>query len=472
MNRGLVGALCLSMTYASLAGCGGSQPPIGAPGGMPQSRTITTHVERGGAWMAPPNATGPHGHIRHVVILMQEGRTLNNLFTGWPHAFAPRTAFALNIGLVFLKSITYSQDLSMCELSPCMDLAYFGGHMNGFAMNRFCKLGCSHYTRYRKGRKPDVGLLPYSYMDHTQIAPYREIAGQYVLADNMYATEFGGDFTAHQDLIAGSTFVTGDRALRDVPSAEPWGCDAPRGTRIALWGYPYETASPCITQYPTMAELLDGAELPWKYYVAPLSGSDPSGKLWNAFDAIKKVRYSSDWTKNIVSPPSRVLSDAKKGALPAVAWVIPEVAWSDHPSQTDDKAPSWVAAVVNAIGEGPEWNSTAIVVVWSEWGGWFDARPPYFPKNLKGSGLGFRVPLLIVSPYAKENVVIHTDYQYGSILKFIEQAFDLPSLSTLGYGYVFTDTSSNSLSDSFDFLKGPRAFQPIKAKYPSSSFQR
>jgi phospholipase C len=110
--------------------------------------------------------------------------------------------------------------------------------------------------------------------------------------------------------------------------------------------------------------------------------------------------------------------------------------------------------------------------VWSEWGGWFDARPPYFPKNLKGSGLGFRVPLLIVSPYAKENVVIHTDYQYGSILKFIEQAFDLPSLSTLGYGYVFTDTSSNSLSDSFDFLKGPRAFQPIKAKYPSSSFQR
>ena len=296
------------------------------------------------------NATGPRGHIGHIVILMQEGRTLNNLFTGWPHAFAPGRAFALNIGLVFLKAITYSQDRSMCELSPCMNLAYSGGQMNGFDINRFCKLGCTHSMPYRKGRKPDVGLLPYSYMDHTQIAPYREIAGQYVLADNMYATGFDGDFSAHQDLIAGSTFVTANRALRDVPSAQPWGCDAPKGTRIALWGYPYETVSPCVTQYPTMAELLDRARLSWKYYVAPLNGSDPSGRLWNAFDAIKKVRYSSDWTKNIVSPPGRVLTDARNGTLPSVAWVIPEVAWSDHPSQTDDKGPSWVASVVNAIG--------------------------------------------------------------------------------------------------------------------------
>jgi phospholipase C len=462
-------ALSISAAVAFLAACGGSQPPIGAPGAMPQSRASATQADRGGSWMAPVNVAGPHGKIRHIVVLMQEGRTLNNLFTGWPNAFAPRTAFALNIGLVFLKSITYSEDRSMCELSPYMNIAYWHGTMEGFDINRFCKLGCSHCP---KGDKPDTGLLPYSYMDHTQIAPYREIARQYVLADNMYATEFGADFTAHQDLIAGSTFVTPNRALQDVPSAQPWGCDAPKGTRIALWGYPYETASPCITQYPTMAELLDQAKLSWKYYVAPLSGSDPSGRLWNAFDAIKKIRYGSDWTKNIVSPPSQVLTDAKKGTLPTVAWVIPELAWSDHPSQTDDKGPSWVATVVNAIGTGPEWDSTAIIIVWSEWGGWFDARPPYFPKRLKGTGLGFRVPLLIISPYTKENVVIHTDYQYGSILRFIEQAFDLPSLSTLGYGYVFTDATSNSLSDSFDFLKGPRAFQPIKAKYPSSIFQR
>ena len=459
------------MAAIILASCGGSQPPIGAPGAIPQTSTITASADGGAYRMHLASLTGPRGHIRHIVILMQEGRTLNNLFTGWPHAFAPSRAFALNIGLVFLKPITYSQDRSMCELSPCMNLAYSGGRMNGFDINRFCKLGCTHYMPYRKGRKPDVGLLPYSYMDHTQIAPYREIAGQYVLADNMYATGFDGDFSAHQDLIAGSTFVTANRALRDVPSAQPWGCDAPKGTRIALWGYPYETVAPCVTQYPTMGELLDRARLSWKYYAAPLNGSDPSGRLWNAFDAIKKVRYSSDWTKNIVSPPGRVLTDAKNGTLPSVAWVIPEVAWSDHPSQTDDKGPSWVASVVNAIGTGPEWDSTAIIVVWSEWGGWFDARPPYFPKDLKGTGLGFRVPLLIISPYAKKNVVVHTDYQYGSILRFIEQALDLPSLSTVGYGYVFTDATSNSLSDSFDFSKRPRAFQPIRAKYGSSSFQ-
>jgi phospholipase C len=463
-------ALTNCIAAAMLAGCGGSQPPIGAPGAMQQTFASAAHAERGTSWMVPLNARGPHGHIRHIVIIMQEGRTLNNLFAGWPGAYAPMSGEAVEIpGPIRLREIRFSDDRSMCELSPSMTLAYWGARMEGFDLNRFCGLGCTHYPN---GHKPVTSLFPYAYMNRDEIAPYRTLAGQYVLGDNMYSTEWGGDFTAHQYLIAGSTFISAKRALRDVPSAEPWGCDAPKGTRIALWGYPYETASPCITQYPTMAELLDRAKLSWKYYVAPLGGRDPSGQLWNAFDAIKKVRYSSDWTKNIVSPPSRVLTDAKKGALPAVAWVIPEVAWSDHPSQKSDKGPSWVAAVVNAVGEGPEWNDTAIIIVWSEWGGWFDARPPYFPNRLKGTGLGFRVPLLIVSPYARKNVVVHTDYQFGSILRFTEEALNLPPLSSLGYGYVFTDATSNSLSDSFDFLKGPREFQPIKAKYSSSIFQR
>jgi len=466
-----LGRYALSSCVATvlLAGCGGSHLPIGAPGAIPQTTALAANNLPSASQVAPNNVATPHGKIHHIVIVVQEARTLNNLFAGWPHAYAPKMGFAQNIGMVPLKSITYSEDRSMCELSPCMNLAYFGGDMNGFDANRFCKLGCTHYPN---GKRPDVGLLPYSYMDHSEIAPYREIARQYVLADNMYATEFSGDFTAHQDLIAGSTFVTADRALRDVPSSQPWGCDAPKGTRIGLWGYPYKTISPCITQYPTMAELLDRSRLPWKYYVAALNASDPSGKLWNAFDAVKKIRYSSDWTKNIVSPPSQILTDAKRGALPAVSWVIPELEWSDHPSQTDDKAPSWVASVVNAIGEGPEWQSTAIIVVWSEWGGWFDARAPYFPKRLEGTGLGFRVPLLLISPYAKQNVVIHTDYQYGSILRFIEEAFHLRGLSSLGYGFVFTDSRSNSLSDSFDFTQKPRTFQPIHAKYPLVFFEQ
>lgn len=444
----------LSWTAAAvLVGCGGSQLPSRSPGAMPQSM-----------------AEDRKQKVRHVVIVVQEGRTLNNLFTGWPSAYAPPFGMSLIPPYqVRLRAITYAQDRSMCELVGCMTLSYGRDDNDGFEQNRFCKLGCVKFPDHGK----DVGVFPYSYMDHKEIAPYRAIAQQYVLADNMYATEWGGDFTAHQDLIAGTTFVDAEHYIVDVPSAKPWGCDAPKRTTVPLQhvgGSNGGSMFPCITQYPTMMELLDNAHLTWKYYVAPLKGTDSSGRLWNALDAIKKIRYGPDWSKNIASPPGRVLTDAAKGQLSAVSWVIPRLEWSDHPSQTSDEGPSWVASIVNAIGKGPEWNSTAIVIVWSEWGGWFDARPPYFPSGLKGSGLGFRVPMLIVSPYAKKDRTSHTDYQFGSILRFVEEEFNLPSLSSLGYGHVFTDKTSNSISDAFDFARGPRVFVPIPAKYPSSTF--
>jgi len=324
------------------------------------------------------------GKIKHVVIIVQEGRTLNNLFAGWPGAYAPMFGWAQGDSEpVQLREISFADDRGMCELYPSMNLAYGGGQMNGFDVNRFCALGCSHFPN---GHKTDTGVFPYAYMSRDEIAPYRALASQYVLADNMYATEWGGDFTAHQDLIAGSTFISANRALLDVPNAQPWGCDAASGTRVPLSGYPARSTFPCVTQYPTLADLLDKAGLSWKYYVASLTSGDPSGRLWNAFDAIKKVRDGPDWRKNIVSPPTEILTDGTEGRLPSVSWVIPEVTWSDHPSQTSDKGPSWVAAVVNAVGKGPEWNDTAVIIVWSEWGGWFDARPPYFPKRLKELG--------------------------------------------------------------------------------------
>ncbi len=96
---------------------------------------------------------------------------------------------------------------------------------------------------------------------------------------------------------------------------------------------------------------------------------------------------------------------------------------SDHPDE-GDKGPSWVASVVNAIGESSYWNTTAIVVIWDDWGGWYDNAPP---PQLDFRGLGIRVPCLIISPYAKQGVVSHTQYEYASILKFIEQAFNLPA---------------------------------------------
>jgi phospholipase C len=120
---------------------------------------------------------------------------------------------------------------------------------------------------------------------------------------------------------------------------------------------------------------------------------------------------------------------------------------------------------VNAVGEGPDWDSTAIVVLWDDWGGWYDNVPP---PQLDFKGLGIRVPCIIISPYAKTNYVSHTRYEFSSILKFTEQAFSLPVLGAPADGY--TDTRANSLVDSFNFTQKPRAFVKIPAKYPISYF--
>ena len=108
----------------------------------------------------------------------------------------------------------------------------------------------------------------------------------------------------------------------------------------------------------------------------------------------------------------------------------------------------------------PLWNSTAIIVVWDDWGGWYDhvAAP-----QLDYDGLGFRVPMLVISPYAKTGYVAHTQYEFGSILKFVEDTFNLGRLGT-------TDTRATSIDDAFDFTQSPRTFVPIQSKYSKTYF--
>jgi len=158
-----------------------------------------------------------------------------------------------------------------------------------------------------------------------------------------------------------------------------------------------------------------------------------------------------------------VYADISNGSLPAVSWVIPDFVNSDHSDATTDTGPSWVASVVNAIGQSQYWKNTVIVIVWDDWGGFYDnvAPPQYGPGSL-----GFRVPMLLVSPYAKKGYVAHKVYEFGSILKFVERTFGLQSLGT-------TDVRArNFASDVLDFSKPPRKFVPIAAKYSKAFFER
>jgi phospholipase C len=314
-----------------------------------------------------------------------------------------------------------------------------------------------------------TGTYPYQYVDPAQLQPLWAIARQYVLADHMFQTQASGSFTAHQDLIRGNTALNDTQSVIDNPSAFPWGCDAPPGTVTSLLTssrqyLPNQGPRPCF-YWHTMRDLLDAKRLSWKYY-APSVGE--GAVFWNAFDAIHAVRRGPEWATNISTPEKRVFADISSGALPAVSWIVPDSYNSDHLGENkSDTGPSWVAAIVNAVGGSAYWNSTAIVVVWDDWGGLYDGvRPP----QLAYDGLGFRVPCLIVSPYAriaagaKAGYISHTQYEFGSILRFVEDTWTLGSLGT-------SDARATSIADAFDFTQAPRAFVPIAAKYSRSYFE-
>jgi phospholipase C len=299
------------------------------------------------------------------------------------------------------------------------------------------------------------------------------MAKRYVLADRMFSTQFDASFVAHLDLIAGTSSVSPTTSETGLPTAMPWGCGAPVGTTTSLLHRGRELSPngpfPCFTQFATLADTLDAAGRSWKYY-APALGQ--SGSIWSIFQSIKRIYLGPEWQKNVISPQTRVLQDAAAGNLASVSWVVPDSQDSDHAGVTTDRGPSWVASVVNAVGEGPDWNSTAIVILWDDWGGWYDHVPP---PQLDFRGLGIRVPCIIVSPYARSGSISHTVYEFGSVLHFAEQAFNLPPLgpNQLGGGpsdLGYTDVRGASLADSFDFTQKPRRFQPIPVPHKMSEF--
>ncbi len=392
---------------------------------------------------------GPRSKLKHIVIIVQENRSFDNIFAGFNGADAPTYGYTHDGTRVRLKSITFGGGDLQHGYKPAL-IDYDNGKMDGFDLG-----------------SPSAPTYAYSYLDRKDVAPYWIMARQYVLADHMFPTEFGGSFSAHLNLIAGTDKLSPTLAEADNPSATPWGCDAPSGTKTKTVDshrkFSPDGPFPCFTQFTTMADTLDAAGVSWKYYAPQVLGCpkrcDP-GLIWSEFDAINDVRYGPDWSRNVIYPQTTVLDDAAKGNLASVSWVMPDWKDSDHPNNKSDTGPSWVAAVVNAIGKSQYWKSTAIVVLWDDWGGWYDDVPP---PQLDFEGLAIRVPCIIISPYAKSGYVSHTQYESASTLKFMEEVFNLPSLG-------HSDDRANPLNDSFDFSQQPREFKHIPAKYPPPFF--
>jgi phospholipase C len=448
MRMGLRSTAIVVASILGAAGCS-MNPSQGLPG---------FSNPMGSDQVRPRAASGSAAYIKHVVIMLEENRSFDDLFATFPGANgATRGKMKLPSGDVWVplnKATFASEDLDHQHFSFLAE--YDKGAMDGFNLVK---------RVIRKGVKVPAGKYPYRYADPKQLAPYWDIAKNYVLADDMFSTQSSSSFTAHQDWIAGGTPVDGDNVI-DFPIPPTWGCNGAPGTvtdLITLQGKEMRGKGPfpCF-KYATLRDLLDKAGLSWLYFT-----NQSNNSVWNGFDAIDAVRNGPEWTSNIVQPETQIFQTISDGQLPAVSWVIPDAITSDHPGNHAQLGPAWVASVVNAIGESQYWDNTLVVVAWDEWGGEFDHVPP---PQLDGQGLGPRVAMLLVSAYDREastskpGYISHTQYEPGSVLKFIEKNWGLGSLGT-------SDVRANSIVDSFDFTLPPRPFIPIGSDHSKAFFE-
>ncbi|MBV9333756.1 MAG: hypothetical protein JO146_07090 [Candidatus Eremiobacteraeota bacterium] len=416
--------------------------------------------------VSPPVTSPASGKIAHVVIVVQENRSFNDLFAGFPGAetamsgrckASPRWCRVAHD--VPLRAIPLAQGSprfggkDICHTHQCFEI-----ECNPDAANVCRNDGFDRIAFGENNGGPPAKLYPYAYVRHPDVATYWTLAKQYALSDHMFFTETASSFIAHQMLLSGSVRLNERESLTDEPNVMPWGCDArPKHGVVTpvIFRNGHVSANgpfPCF-DYATIADLLDAQGVAWQYYVDPYLGphQDFSGAVWNGFDAIRKVRYGRDWSANVSMPNTNFFADLKAGRLPNVSWVIPSFADSDHPASGCNGGPRWVAKLVDAVGTSDYWNSTAIVLLWDDWGGWYDSVPP---PQINYTSLGFRVPMIVISAYARPHYVSHTQYDFGSILKFVESTFGLGSLGT-------TDRSANAMDDTFDFTQAPSAFQPL-----------
>jgi phospholipase C len=382
---------------------------------------------------APPD----YSKIKHIVFVVQENRSVDNLFNGFPGADTVRYGKRHDGSTVALHPLSLNDphDLDHRHDTYLADLD--GGKMDGFDQTRIFPEPVKDYT--------------YAYVPRSEVATYWELARRYTFGDRMFEGAQGPSFPNHLALVAASPLGVISNPTGTEETRFWWGCDSPRDATVdridPVSGDRLAPIFPCFDQH-TIADLLDRHRVSWRYY-APASSD--LGNIWSIYDAFRPIRYSPDWHTNIVSPQTRFLVDARSGALPAVSWVIPDFQDSDHSPigikthdlahPVPDRGPQWVATIVDAVGRSALWKSTAIVVVWDDWGGFYDHVVP--PSHDQVSD-GFRVPMIVISPYARRGYVSHQTHDFGSLLRFAEDVFGLGSLGG-------SDARADDLADCFDF---------------------
>ncbi len=434
--------------------------------------------------------------FKHVIIVVQENRTPDNLFGSNPK-FEKR----VDIATSGVNSLGQTIPLTPLPLADCYDISH--AHVSFETM--------LNQGADREGVTPQPGCAvptnpQFKFVDNTTgtVQPYFDMATNYGFANRMFQTNQGASFPAHQFIFAGtsapsteSSLFASSNVIDNMPSV---GCAA-SGTQLVslIDGYGSEKSNPAVFacfEHPTLSDLLDAAGLGWHYYA-----SLPYG-IWTAPNAIQHLCLPAyvgatyectgpDWQNGSVQArdPAQVLKDVGNCQLAAVSWVTPTAQESDHSDENDGSGPSWVASIVNAVGQQPNcanaenyWQDTAIFVTWDDWGGWYDhvaplavnVQPTSPPAWGDGYTYGFRVPLLVISAYTKAGTVDDKPHDFGSLLQFVERSFKLGFIGPGDTIYSrYADYQAAARHDTlaaFFTLSSPKPFVPIAAPMSARVF--
>ncbi|HET7172591.1 MAG TPA: alkaline phosphatase family protein [Gaiellales bacterium] len=394
----------------------------------------------GRADAAAPAQASAQTPIKHVVIILKENRSFDEYFGKFPGANGATQGTMSNGQVVQLAQTPDPMPNDIGHTPEDWKRAYDGGKMDGF-------------DREAGAFSSSGKNLAYTQMSQSTIPNYWAYAQTYDLGDNMFAPWKGGSFPNNVFSVAAQSgqydaSLGGRWMYASVPKSptvfplNAWGCDTPPDTletMIDAAGVK-SGAYPCFG-FQALPNVLAENGVSWKYY-----GDASDGRVFthNGLDAIGPVRNDPSLWSNVVSDTT-FTTDASSGNLPAVSWVIGRQL--EHPLNTTCAGENETVRYVNAIMNGPDWSSTAIFVYWDEWGGFYDHVAP---RQVDGVSYGFRVPLLIISPYTKHGKsanggsISHTFFTHLSPLKFIEDNWGLPSLTP-------KDAAANDMMGAFNF---------------------
>ena len=402
--------------------------------------------------------------IEHVVFLIKENRTFDHYFGRYPGADGATTGRTLDGRVIPLKP---AQDVQPHDIGHGFAAGLYainGGKMNGFD---FIKLGAdlSGYVQFRRNGIPN----------------YWAYADRFVLADRFFTSMYGPTLPEHLYTVAAQAYgIVDNQSTVEHPG---YYCDDPTEytprfpddltqmeteTIMRVQERPmaeqpdlilqiaryWETIRTCF-DIQVLPDLLESEGISWKYYAQV-------NRWQNALQAIKHIRRGPLWRK--VRPPEQFLEDLERGRLPRVSWLVPPSPYNEHPGSSGDKSvcagENWTVQHVNALMESEYWKGLAIVIIWDDFGGFYDHVPP---PHYDIMGLGPRTPGLIISPWTRGGdnrdggSIDSTEYEFSSVLAFIEEVFELPAMTD-------RDRKADPLTGAFDFSSPPR-MEPLILSY-------